>query len=253
MTERGLRFGSVAEAYERFRRGYPDEVVERTLAYASRPIESAVEVGAGTGKATRAFAGRGVAVTATEPDPGMYAMLRQRASGLDVSPVLSTFEDFVSSARFDLLYAAAAWHWTDPAVRWQRSARLLEASGTVAFFGSPMKLADSEVRGVVEEARSPILPEDEVRPPGRKPDDGEMRWPGTELSESNLFTDVEQHVLPREVVVPAERYVGYLSTVSAYIQLTPDDRHEVLRRIRDVLPAEVRLDVSVTPHLARRG
>ena len=56
MVERALSFGAVASAYERYRPGYPDELVDEVLAYAGRPVRTALEVGAGTGKATRAFA-----------------------------------------------------------------------------------------------------------------------------------------------------------------------------------------------------
>lgn len=37
MTERALTFGSVAAAHERYRPGYPDDVVEKVLAYAGTP------------------------------------------------------------------------------------------------------------------------------------------------------------------------------------------------------------------------
>ena len=58
-TPRGLLFGTAAESYERFRLGYPDEVVDRTLAYAGRPVSSAVEVGCRHGQGHPAFASRG--------------------------------------------------------------------------------------------------------------------------------------------------------------------------------------------------
>ncbi len=64
---RALSFGSVATAYERYRPGYPVELVDEVLNYAGRPVRTALEIGAGTGKATRVFAERGLAVTATEP------------------------------------------------------------------------------------------------------------------------------------------------------------------------------------------
>ena len=73
MTERALTFGSVATDYERYRPGYPDDVVAEVLAYAGRPVTTALEIGAGTGKATRVFAGHGVRVTATDPDAAMLA------------------------------------------------------------------------------------------------------------------------------------------------------------------------------------
>ena len=68
---RGLTFGSVAEGYERHRPGYPREVVDEVLRHAGRPVLSAVEIGAGTGKATTVLAARGIDVTAVEPDADM--------------------------------------------------------------------------------------------------------------------------------------------------------------------------------------
>jgi trans-aconitate methyltransferase len=77
MSGRARSFGVVAEAYERFRPGYPVELVDTVMTYADRPVRTALEIGAGTGKATRLFAQQGVTVTATEPDGAMLAELRQ--------------------------------------------------------------------------------------------------------------------------------------------------------------------------------
>src|SRR5258708_34542599 len=68
MSSRALSFGVMAEAYERFRPGYPVELLDMVMTYARQPVRTALEIGAGTGKATRLFAQRGVTVTATEPD-----------------------------------------------------------------------------------------------------------------------------------------------------------------------------------------
>ena len=62
MTRRALSFGAAASVYERFRPGYPDELADQVLDYAGQPVTSALEIGAGTGKATRAFAARGIEV-----------------------------------------------------------------------------------------------------------------------------------------------------------------------------------------------
>ncbi|MGW1675046.1 hypothetical protein [Streptomyces sp. NPDC002324] len=56
MSGRALSFGVVAEAYERFRPGYPVELFDMVMAYAGHPVRTALEIGAGTGKATRLFA-----------------------------------------------------------------------------------------------------------------------------------------------------------------------------------------------------
>src|SRR3984885_11467919 len=85
MSGRALSFGLVAEAYERFRPGYPAELFDVVMAYAGGPVRTALEGGAGTGKATRLFADRGVIATATEPAVEMLAELRKQGPAADRS------------------------------------------------------------------------------------------------------------------------------------------------------------------------
>ncbi len=250
--ERGLTFGQVAEDYERYRPGYPEQVVDEVLSYAAGPVRTAVEVGAGTGKATRLFARRDITVTAVEPDAQMLGVLRRETARLPVHAVPGTFESFATAERFDLLYSAAAWHWTDPETRWQRAAELVHPGGTLAFFGSPTDLADPALREAVAEARRTIVADDDVHPPGDRESRGDLRWPGTELEESPLFAEVRQLGIERQERVSRHDYLHRLATVSAYLVLPPDDRAEVLSRIGVVLPDPVLVDVTVTVHLARR-
>ncbi|MER6941346.1 SAM-dependent methyltransferase, partial [Nocardioides sp. NPDC000441] len=60
--ERSRSFGAVAEDYERFRPGYPDDLVALVSEVADGPVRRAIEIGAGTGKATRTFAAAGIEV-----------------------------------------------------------------------------------------------------------------------------------------------------------------------------------------------
>src|SRR4051794_30644965 len=113
MSTRALSFGAAAAAYERFRFGYPDDLVDEVLAYAGQPLHTALEIGAGTGKGTRAFAARGIAVTATEPDPAMLVELRKRLPAT-VIPIQAALEDLPLTPAYDLVVAAASLHWTAP-------------------------------------------------------------------------------------------------------------------------------------------
>jgi len=234
-------FGTDAESYERFRLGYPDEVVERTVRFAVRPVRTAVEVGAGTGKATRAFASRGIAVTAIEPDPEMFSVLERETVGMPVTPVRSTYEEY-DGPPADLLYAASAMHWTTPASRWTNAARLLVPDGTLAVFGAEMRLADDAVRSAFEQTRGRFLR-----------DDSHPHEPLEGLEQSGRFSEVTEEVLPRHLLVPQHEFVGYLSTVSAYLLLPLALRQRALVTIAEALPEQVRLDVTVHLHLARRA
>lgn len=250
MTERALSFGSAASAYERYRPGYPDELVDEVLDYAGRPVRTAVEIGAGTGKATRAFARRGIAVTATEPDPAMLAELRRHVPDT-VTPVRAAFEDLPLTPVYDLAYAAASLHWTRPDRRWERVAAMLVPGGVFASFGGPMHLADPDVELAVRSARSEFLQDDGVPSPDGTPPDSPMQWPGTELTRSILFTNVRQSTVERRMTISAADYVGHLSTVSAYLELPDAVRRHVLGRILEVLPESVTLVADLTLHLAR--
>jgi SAM-dependent methyltransferase len=246
-TPRGLLFGAAAESYERFRLGYPDEVVDRTLAFAGRSVRTALEIGAGTGKATRAFASRGILITALEPDRNMFAVLQRETARMPVTPVHGRFEEYDGPA-VDLVYAASALHWTDSSDRWSRIARLLVPGGVVANFGSFTTLVDDDVRAAVDEVERQFL--DDQGPPVMTEVEG-RRWPAWELDRSEEFTDVQDLDVPREMVVPRKEYVGYLSTVSAYLRLSIREREEALSRIADVLPELVRVEAPVPLCLAR--
>lgn len=137
-TGQGLRFGEIAELYERRRPGYPDQLFTDVLA-AAGPPPTVLEVGAGTGKATRQLTAAGATVTAVEPDPAMATVLRATVDQVAVPVVLEgTFEALAETgtiaADFGAVVAAQAWHWVDQR-RGPRLARtLLRPHGLLAVF-----------------------------------------------------------------------------------------------------------------------
>ena len=251
MPGRALGFGMVAEAYERFRPGYPVELFDMVMTYAGQPVRTALEIGAGTGKATRLFAQRGITVTATEPDGLMLAELRKHVPA-NVKTVQAAFEDLRPGGSYGLVYAAAALHWTNPEGRWSRMAALLEPGGVFASFGGPFQLVDPVMKEAVRAARAPFLESDEVPSPDGTPAGQDMQWPGTELQRSEWFTDVQQSVIERRLTMSARDYIGHLSTISAYLELPAPDREQVYSRIMQVLPETIEIAADITVHLARR-
>ena len=251
MVARALSFGPIAEAYERFRPGYPVELFDMVMAYAGHPVRTALEIGAGTGKATRLFAQPGIQITATEPDEAMLAELRKHVPE-SVRTVQTAFEGLRPSGTFGLVYAAAALHWTSPVNRWSRMAALLEPAGVFASFGGPVQLADPAVEEAVRVVRTPLLERDDIPSPDGTPPEDHMQWPGTELRRSGWFTDVRQCVVERRLAVSARDYVGYLSTVSAYLVLPASAQERIYSQIMQVLPETVEIAADITVHLARR-
>ena len=128
---RAVSFGSEAAAYDAARPDYPGVAAEFVLSLS--PVETAIEIGAGTGKATAAFAAEGLAITCLEPDPAMAAILAsKRLPG--VSIVEATFESWPGPSQpADLVFAGQAWHWLDPDTAAARARGWLRDGGIVAL------------------------------------------------------------------------------------------------------------------------
>jgi SAM-dependent methyltransferase len=134
----GRVFNEVPELYDWVRPGYPDELFADLIAITLLDERSSVlEVGCGTGQATRSLAALGCSVTAIEPGADMAALARQRlATHRNVNIETATFEDWDDRGRrFDVLVAASAWHWVDPSIGWQKAHRLLTSGGWMALLG----------------------------------------------------------------------------------------------------------------------
>jgi SAM-dependent methyltransferase len=140
MTTRERRgvFGEVADDYDRIRPGYPDQLVDDVLAAAGPgPV---LEVGAGTGKATVAFAARGADLTCIEPDPRMAALLRRKLPSLPI--LVTTFEEWTPDRAYGLLISAQAWHWVDAARGSGLARRALAPGGLFAPFWNAFLTTD---------------------------------------------------------------------------------------------------------------
>ena len=252
---RARSFGVAAQRYERYRHGYPAEVANLVLGGLGDPSAlAAVEVGAGTGKATRVFASRGVRVTAVEPDPAMAAVLERVCAGLPVEVASAGFEELDHPAgSVDVVYAAAAWHWVDPVIRWVRSARLLRTGGVVAAITGPVEPADPDLAERLREFDRRFVDTTSVWGDDGTADPAELSWPGDELVASPYFCDVEEHHLVVRSSMTAEDMVGLISTVSSYLVLDEETRTRLLGEIHAMLPDLVHTTRDLTIHRAVRN
>jgi SAM-dependent methyltransferase len=227
-------FDEVAELYDRSRPSYPEEIFDDLADAASlRPGSRIVEIGPGTGQATRPLAERGLAVTAVEIGPGLAAVARRNLDGF---PAVQVVEADVEAwapekAEFDAAVAFTAFHWLDPATRYATAARLLRPSGHLAVVGTRHVGPD---RGdpFFAEVQEDYIAVTDVTDPSPPPHPDEVPGLAAEIDASGLFRVVASCRYVWDVTYTAEEYIAVLDTYSGHRMWAIDVREELYDRIR---------------------
>lgn len=144
--DHGAAFGARAALYAAFRPGYPAAVFERLLAALAGPRDMAVDLGAGSGQASRDLAVRFARVVAVEPDARMAEKFPALAN-VKVLNVAAEDADF-PAASVDAVISATAFHWMDQKKICAGVARWLRPGGVFfPFLYGPfrMKGAGAEI------------------------------------------------------------------------------------------------------------
>lgn len=122
-------FGAAPQAYDRGRPSYPDEALDWLLPDGARKV---LDLGAGTGKLTRALVARGLDVVAVDPSAGMRAELGRALPDLTV--LAGSGERIpLDAGTVDAVLVAQAWHWVDPMRAVPEVARVLKPGGRLGL------------------------------------------------------------------------------------------------------------------------
>lgn len=128
-------FGAIAADYEAARPTYPQSLFDAIEELAGRPLQGArvLDVGAGTGIATRLLRARGADVVAVEPTPGMAAQFRTSSPEIPLVRGDGHALPFADGS-VDLVTYAQSFHWTTPENSVPEARRVLRPGGALALF-----------------------------------------------------------------------------------------------------------------------
>lgn len=252
-------FESAAAIYETARPSYPDPLFDDLVELAElRSGDRVLEIGCATGKATRPMVERGFSVVGLEPGEDLAQQARENLNGLPVSVHVSRFEDWSGAPEsFDLVYAATAWHWLDPEVRYRKAYRLLRPGGHLAFWSALHAFPDGfdpffteiqEVYDAIGEQWQGAWP---------PPPPEQIRDDAPEIESSGLFELVAVRRYVWEIPYTAEQYIALLDTFSGHITMEPAKRAHLYREIRKRIDrrenGRVRRHWYAILHVARRA
>lgn len=242
-------FGGVAAEYDRGRPTYPDGLFDALERLAGRALKGArvLDVGAGTGIATRLLAARGADVVGVEPNGGMAAQFLASSPGLPL--VRASGDDLPFHDRSaDLITYAQAFHWTRPELAVPEAIRVLRPGGALATWWNVHDETVPWVRARAERMAAAL--------PERYHGYGGISEHTSHFAPAGLA--VERTVLRWERRVTVDHVITDLTSRSYLASLDPAERAPVLAAEREATLAEfpggwvtepftLELVVAVTP------
>ena len=219
-------FGAAGERYEQGRPDYPPAGVAELVARLHiGPGTTIADIGAGTGKLTRALVMTGATVIAVEPLASMREQIpltAPRAIPFDGTAEAMALRD----GSIDAITVAQAFHWFDGPRALTEFHRVLRPGGMLGL------VWNERDRGTAWVAAFDRLI-DAVDP--ERPDHALGRWRRA-FDETRLFTPLEHLTVPY-----AQRHslpdglVGRMATVSSVAALEPDQQERVFAQVRELV------------------
>jgi SAM-dependent methyltransferase len=239
--ELGRVFNEVPELYDRMRPSYPAALFADLVAASGIDHRSSIlEVGCGTGQATRPLAELGCRVTAVEPGVALAELARRRLSDLpNVTIETATFEAWEDrDRRFDALVAASSWHWVDPAVGWRRAHDVVRPGGWTALIGHVVvrRLDDVEVYAETADLHEQFSPGNPDW--GNPPLEDEVRattegWGPPNEEHAGLFGPTIVRWYPMVQHFDGAGFANLLRTLSPYRRLDREVREPLVDAIAE--------------------
>ena len=128
-------FDEVALLYNEARPRYPDKLFSTLIDLTDLDADATLlEIGPGTGQATKPLAQKGFKITAIELGNALAAVARHELINYKNVQILNvSFEKAnLSSKSFDLVYAATSFHWIEPSVKFSKTHNVLKDKGHLA-------------------------------------------------------------------------------------------------------------------------
>lgn len=256
-------FNAQAEAYDRWRPGYPEQLFADVISLSGIQDSGAiVEIGCGTGQATEPFLKKDYAVTAVELGENLAEFSRRKlASYPKFTVITGAFENQQSlDNKFDLLISATAFHWVDPTVRYEKARSCLRPGGAIAlFWNEHVEGAKREpFFDAVQEIYSQVVPDLSLRYKGLvRPDKLlELKDYAQEIRDCGFFDSPVTRTYLQDITYDSSSYIGLLNTFSDMINLEKTTRDKLLSKIANLIDTKfggkvVKTYLTVL-HVARR-
>lgn len=230
-------FNNEAELYYAVRPRYPEKLFDALVENAElQEGAKLLEIGPGTGQATEPLAKRRYDITAIELGTDLAEVARKTLGKYkNVDIMTGAFEDVeLLPQSFDLVYAATAFHWIKPEVKFIKPRKLLKEKGYLAVIGTN-HVSDEKSDEFFFASQSIYK---KYRPGGNHNENFRLKHT-TELQadeiDEKFFSPLFFHAFPLVVTYSAKEYAQLLNTYSPTLSMEPDKRAGFLEEIEKLI------------------
>jgi SAM-dependent methyltransferase len=218
-------FEQVAELYERVRPSYPNEAMSWLVDRLGIDARSVVlDLGAGTGKLTRALVGRAARTIAVEPGPQMLAQLRHAVP--EAEALLGSAEAIpLPDDAVDAVVCGQSFHWFRTGEALHEIHRVLRLGGGLGLIWN-VRDPDDPVQREITALLEPFVPSG--RPSLRA---------SVAAFVGRTFSEVDIHSVSFEQELDADGVVDRISSISFVVGAAEPRRRELEQALRALVAA----------------
>ncbi|NJM69969.1 MAG: class I SAM-dependent methyltransferase [Scytonema sp. RU_4_4] len=234
LEKRKTWYSPVAEAYNKVRPRYSEEIIDRAVELAKLSSNATIlEVGCGPGNATVGFAKLGFSMVCLEPSQECSQLARQNCAQYPNVEIRNTsFEEWeLEPGKFNAVLAANAFHWIPPEVGYPKAADALKNSGYLILLWNMTPQPHYEVYQTLNEVYqiyAPSLAQYE----DRKTQEEILKGLGQIVINSGQFQDVVFEYFPCEIIYNVDDYLTLLQTFSPYLKLEQKNKDSLFTGLR---------------------
>ena len=233
-------FNEVAETYDEVRPGYTEQAIEDIISISGIPQSGKIlEVGCGTGQATKPFAERGYSMHCLEMGDNLARIAVEKFRGYpNVQIENVAFEDWnIKPSMYDIVLSATAFHWIPSEVGFPKAAEALRDNGYLALLSN---MHPSPYAGFFERVQAIYQ---EIVPEWKDPREGLSSKEKIDLGEKNinsygLFESVTVKRYHWSKTFATEDYLKLLYTFSDHRNLEANTKDRLYNNIGELIDKE---------------
>ena len=229
-------FDEVALLYNAARPCYPEELFSALIdATALDKSAKLLEIGPGTGQATKSLAKKGFDITAIELGVALAEVAKYELRDYNnVQIITGAFEEMTRpGTSFDLVFAATSFHWIDPSLKYLKTHEVLKSNGHLAIIHTNHI---SDERGdTFFKVSQPIYDRYDFTDKHRKPELPKSKDLKPDDIDESLFRLIHFQLFPVTMTYSAKSFGRLLGTYSNHLAASKEVQQAFFTEIENLI------------------